>query len=148
MVRLALAAAMTDLARASRGIRRLALLVCGGLWSAALVVTHLPRSSLRTIPANDKVLHGVGYFVLACALAVTLLLHGHAFRRRAVAVSIAAAAYGAFDELTQPLFGRSASWVDWLADMVGAAVAVIVFEAVLSMRARRKPSAAPGPKES
>jgi len=66
----------------------------------------------------------------------------------AVAVSIAAAAYGAFDELTQPLFGRSASWGDWLADMVGAAVAVIVFEAVLSMRARRKPSAAPGPKES
>lgn len=133
---------MTDLPAASRGMRRLAMFACTGLWLAALVVTHVPRSSLGTMSANDKMLHAIGYFVLGCALAVTLMLHGHSSRRRMIAVSIAAAAYGAFDEVTQPLFYRSASWGDWFADLIGAAAAIIIFETALHIRARRKLSSA------
>ena len=119
---------MTDRPTASRGVRRLATAVCGALWIASLVATHVPISHLPDLPTGDKTLHGAGYFVLAGVFAVTLLLHGLSPRRRSTTVLIVMALYGAFDEITQPLAGRSASWGDWLADIIGSLAAVMVCE--------------------
>ena len=58
---------------------------------------------------------------------------------RMVAVILVMAAYGAFDELTQPLVGRTAAWADWGADVLGAVVAAVFWPMVnlLVSRIRR-----------
>lgn len=142
---------MTDLTAASSGVRRSADIICGMMFAGALVVTHLPPfhlSDFPEIPQADKIMHGVGYLVLAVALAITLKFHALARRRRVWAVLVAMALYGAFDEITQPMFSRTASWGDWLADIVGVVVAVIVCETALGIRARGRRSSAPGVEDS
>ena len=44
--------------------------------------------------------------------------------------------YGAFDEITQPLVNRHAAWRDWLADVLGALAAIVIFEAISALRKR------------
>jgi VanZ family protein len=41
-------------------------------------------------------------------------------------VAIALAAFGAVDEITQPLFGRTADVLDWAADCAGIAVGLLL----------------------
>lgn len=135
---------MTDRPMASRRVRLLAAIMCGTLWAAALVATHVPRSQLPNLATGDKALHGMGYFVLASVFAATLAFHGLPLRRRSTVVLVVMPLYGAFDETTQPMFGRSASWGDYLADIVGILLAVIVCVIILRVWARIRPSLAPG----
>ena len=77
---------------------------------------------------SDKVLHGVEYGILAllCFRAFRLA-SGPAAARQAVLLAIlTASVYGLTDEVHQafvPL--REASWLDWLADTIGAALAAV-----------------------
>ena len=142
---------MTDPPVASRCARRVADAICGMMFAGALGVTHLPSlhlPDLPEVPLADKILHGVGYFVLAIALTVTLKLHALAGWRRIGAVLVAMALYGAFDELTQPMFNRTASWGDWFADIIGVVVGVTVCQTALRIRARNRLSPAPGTEDS
>jgi len=89
------------------------------------VLTHLPPSDLPKTHVSDKLAHFAVYALLG-----TLL--GIAIGRRwswlggAVVVTTIGLIYGAIDELTQPLFGRSCSIHDWYADAAG-----VVFGAIL-----------------
>ena len=87
------------------------------------------QSDLATLPGNvsDKFAHFAAYGLLA-----VLTLRGWAggrwagVNRRSVLLTVAVgAAYGAFDEFHQ-LFtpGRSSSFADWIADMLGTAAAI------------------------
>jgi VanZ family protein len=40
---------------------------------------------------------------------------------------IVIAIYGGLEEITQPIVGRVASVIDWLADVAGAAIGLLVF---------------------
>jgi VanZ family protein len=75
---------------------------------------------------SDKLIHFLAYGLLGGLLFLTLWITRPQLRYLpAIALAILIA-YAAFDELTQPIFGRDAAFDDWLADCAGALVAVAV----------------------
>lgn len=128
---------MTPTARHSSALRRTILIICVTFWLAAFVATHVPMSTVPGVHVGDKTLHLVGYFLLTGAFLLAMITHGKLRPRRIVLAVAIMALYGAFDELTQPIVNRSAEWSDFLADLGGAALAVIVIEAVLWLKAKR-----------
>ncbi len=102
------------------------LLVLAVYWGCLFLGTH---SEARDVPSGiwdfDKALHAGAYFglttlVLIAARRVGSLLTWRTYAKAAVLVL----AYGAFDELTQPLVGRQCELLDWLADAAGVAAAI------------------------
>ncbi len=119
----------------ARGLLRYALLVAFIVaWVGAFVATHLPPEGVPEIHASDKVAHCIGYGVLAALLVGTLTSFGKARSTRIATVLVVLLVYGAFDEMTQPIFRRSASFLDWLADAAGVCVVVVAWEIVLALR--------------
>lgn len=101
-------------------------------WLTAFVVTHIPPLRLRNPDAPprliplDKIVHFGGF------LALSWLLMNLLSRRLGVAWSILltvliCALYGAFDELTQPPFDRTADVWDWIADMAGCGAGLLAW---------------------
>jgi len=96
--------------------------------------THWPydpaaylRLALRTErPPSDKTLHFVAYAILASLLCVCARLRGMAELRATLAVMGVVAVWAAVDEVTQPFFYRAAEPLDWVYDMVGAALGCLV----------------------
>lgn len=115
-------------------------------WISLFCGTHIPRLPLPShFNLIDKVCHFAAFAVLA--LLATLAC---ATRRRDAGVLdwrtlrnllLVIAAYGAFDEMTQPLVGRSRELLDWLADVMGALVGTAIFAGLWSV-ARRTERAA------
>ena len=102
-------------------------------WTCAFVVTHvpplLPKDDDRgpELPIGpDKVVHFGGFLTLAFLLAQALRPRLSAAATVACVLGICAC-YGVFDEITQPPFGRTADAWDWVADMVGACVGLLLF---------------------
>jgi VanZ family protein len=85
-------------------------------------------------------LHGVGYFVLACAFWLVLRARGAGGAMRMLGTLAALMLSAGFDELTQPFFHRSAEWGDWNMDCLGATVAILVCELLLKLRRRKAAS--------
>jgi len=119
-------------------LRPLLLAGCIVVWACAFAATHTPPSMLPRLHVTDVALHAAGYFILASLLMGTLAAYRLAGARRAALALAILAAYGALDELTQPLVGRSAAWSDWFADMLGTAAAIAVWQAMLAFAARRR----------
>ena len=90
-----------------------------------VVATHLPQvHTLVRGPGVDKWLHLLAY---ACqtVLAMGILYFTNRLRPQFVLVLIIAlAAFGAADEITQPMFHRHAEFFDWLADCAGIVLGV------------------------
>ena len=107
------------------------------LWTVALVLTHIPPSEMPSPGISDRLLHVVGYWGLATVLAVTMLSYRFRRWRRWVLGLVILAVYGAFDELTQPIFGRNASLCDWLADVAGLALGMLMVETLVWISSRR-----------
>jgi len=102
-----------------------------GAWLAALVLafvaTHLPPPDAPPpILKHDKLLHVLGYAVLGLLtgwrIAADCLSPAS---RRFWGWLLALIAYAGFDELTQPVVGRSCELGDWLADAGGAAAGML-----------------------
>ena len=94
--------------------------------------SRLP-SLLPAFPAADKVLHAAWFFVL-CLLAYRAGREGEGGTRRrtAAAVLLGAFAWGVGDEFHQSFVpGREVEALDLAADVVGAALAVLVAERLL-----------------
>ena len=68
---------------------------------------------------TDKLVHLVAFAVLAFPLART-------GRFGLVPVFVGASAFGGIIEVLQPSFGRSADMQDWIADIVGVALGIIL----------------------
>ncbi len=95
--------------------------------------THLPF----VIHFSDKVLHVVEYAVLGalCYRAI----HGSGYdswRQQAIPAAILLASlYGVSDEIHQAFIPfRDSSWLDWLADTVGAALGATAMHRMVSLR--------------
>ena len=68
---------------------------------------------------SDKVVHLIAFAALAFPLART-------GRFGLVPVFVGASAFGGLIELIQPTFGRSADMQDWIADIVGVALGIVL----------------------
>ncbi len=93
-----------------------------GYWVTLAALTHVPKppQAASAVFVYDKIVHAVAFGILA-ALAWWSwppTEPGRAVRRAATWLAILAA-YGAADELLQPLSGRSCELADWIADVVG-----------------------------
>lgn len=114
------------------------------LWApVVVVVATLWWFSSQPAPPGaewiwDKAAHVVAYMVFG--LAVLRATHGglNALQRRPLLWGVLLTlAYGAIDELHQSLVpGRHASLLDWLADALGVAVALPLFQ-LMSIARRR-----------
>ncbi|MGD9722120.1 MAG: VanZ family protein [Pirellulales bacterium] len=112
-------------------LHKAAQLLLIGYWITLFVGTHWPRApELLGIGQSDKLLHLTAYFVLAVLLGANVALRRHFGWWPALLCLAAIVAFGAFDEITQPPFGRDANGYDWLADCVGAAAGLIAVAAV------------------
>lgn len=95
--------------------------------------THLPFVT----HLSDKVLHVVEYAVLGALCYRALRGSGYdSWRQQAIpAVIVLASLYGMSDEVHQAFVPfRDSSWLDWLADTVGASLGVAAMHRVLSLR--------------
>lgn len=86
------------------------------------IVTWLLLAPIPNVPqvaGGDKLHHALAFaaLVLPCAVARP---------RAAIPIALGAIAYGGAMELIQPSFGRSAEWLDLLADAVGAVLGVLL----------------------
>ena len=121
--------------RLRRLLRRRPRAVLVAYWIAAFVATHSPPlfgdddgpPAFEPPVGADKIFHFVGFAVLAFLLRNAGL--------GVVATLALCLAYGAFDELTQPPFGRTADPFDLMADLLGATAGI----AASALHARRHP---------
>ncbi|MGQ0633671.1 MAG: VanZ family protein [Planctomycetaceae bacterium] len=104
-------------------------------WLTLFAATHVPKVP-RVLPPqiSDKWQHYVAYAVLGGLLTCWWWQRRGLTWRSALGLVLVIAAYGAFDESTQPLFGRESDLLDWRADAIGAATGVALFS--LSRRRR------------
>ena len=68
---------------------------------------------------GDKVLHIIAFVILVFPLAFSK-------RLGLLILFIAACAFGGAIELIQPIFGRSTDFNDWVADIIGVIVGIIL----------------------
>ena len=109
-------------------------------WLLLFTATHIPLSAQQSgyLP-GDKFLHAGAYAVLSFLFMAAVLCT----RRRtswlvALMVFAVVVTYGAIDERTQSLVGRHASLTDWYADVLGAAMGVLIFQWTIARWAQLK----------
>jgi len=114
--------------RRSRRVWLRWLLVCAlvAYWLAMFTGTHLPRIPQALADQGDKVLHICGYLGLAFLLLAWRATRGTITLRRLGLLLLLIAIYGAFDEVTQPLVGRQCDFSDWVADLFGAVLGILI----------------------
>ena len=120
----------------------LVYLPLGVYWLVLFILTSMPSANLpKSFEFNDKMEHTSAFAVLGMllSLAITVQKSSKYFKSRAWLGSlIIGATYGAFDELHQ-LFvvGRSCDFFDWMADITGTSVGIIITYAIIKISARK-----------
>ncbi len=124
-------------------MRRIALWAAVGGYMATIFVLSAQSNPLPALTSsvNDKILHAVEYGGLGLLLAAALRGSGVPIGRASVLAILCASVYGATDELHQ-LFvpGRDSDVFDWLADTLGAMVAICAGSALGAGLRRRSAS--------
>ena len=107
-------------------------------WLAIFWATHVPGSLVPQAAGFDKWAHFFAYAGLAVVLALAASVIWRPGLATYVGVWLVAASYGALDELTQLLVpGRSADVRDWLADIGGAGLGIVMFHVAMSLLLQR-----------
>ena len=105
------------------------LLIVAVVFTAIVVfITHLPPEALPNQPqvsGLDKLQHVVAYGVITFLFIISL--RNSCSLLSASLLFIAVLILGAIDELTQPLFNRTASFTDLLADITGFITVIFFF---------------------
>lgn len=106
-------------------------------WLLLFVLTHLPKVPKFPGPhLSDKVVHFVAYAILT-GLALASGAWGNlSLRQRVWQWVPLLLAYGAIDELLQPIVGRHADAMDFMADAAGVMVVSLVAILLPSRKAR------------
>ena len=104
-------------------------------WIILFIATSIPAQSVPSFGVGDKVNHFSAYLILAILLYLTLSFQEKSIfaKRNAALLTIAVVLlYGVLDELHQMLIpGRSAEFLDWAADAVGAICGVLIISFLL-----------------
>lgn len=95
-------------------------------WLSMFFGTHIPQVPQSLAQHGDKLLHFGAYCGLAILLLTWRISRQSVTLRKLVLFWFMIAAYGIFDEVTQPLVNRDAEVGDWLADITGAAVGLMI----------------------
>jgi VanZ family protein len=115
--------------------RKLCLLMLAGYWSALFYLTHTPPSKLPRLPRIrmiDKWAHFLAYSGLAFLFLCSLKYRQrNSFSDLKLTFGVLAI-YGVLDELLQIPVGRTASFYDFVADLVG-----VVFGSLLAILLRK-----------
>ena len=106
-------------------------------WAFSLTMTHLPHPPPIGPHVNDKVLHFLAYGLLSGLLFLAMWISRPKMRYLPLIVLAIVMAYAAFDELTQPYFGRDCELGDWLADSAAGVVAVTILGLIRHFTRRR-----------
>lgn len=102
-------------------------------WIGIFTLTHTPhierfRPERWHFKHEDRVVHYLLYAGWAwCWRALLLATRGRVTRPDLAWIVAGGAAYGVFDELTQPLVGRTAELADWLCDLAGLLTVAVVW---------------------
>jgi VanZ family protein len=108
-------------------------------WLTMFTATHVPKVPQPLPPGfSDKWQHYVAYAGLGFLLAAWWALRRPLTWRAGLGLFVVAVFYGAFDEVTQPLFHRDADLLDWRSDIIGAATGVALYAIVTTAINRRK----------
>jgi VanZ family protein len=110
----------------SRRIPLTLLVLLSLYWLSLFVGTHIPRVPQVLAEKGDKTLHLCAYGGLAALLLCWRLSKGPVSIRSVAMIWLIVAGYGIFDEVTQPLTGRFCEFADWVADVIGATIAIAV----------------------
>jgi len=105
----------------------------------ALSSMRLVAPAIEDVPFQDKGVHFLEYFVLGflCAHATRHTWASRAAVRTYALAFFLATAWGFSDELHQAFVpGRSADWIDVVADALGSLVGVVTYASVGYLRAR------------
>lgn len=103
-------------------------------WLLLVTLTHWPNPWPPSGEPHyfDKVAHFTLYGTLALLAlhALTLRSPNASAVVRRVGIFASVTAFGLFDEATQPIpiFNRDFEWLDWLADGLGAATGIALYE--------------------
>ena len=95
---------------------------------------HLPSFLLKDV--SDKVLHAVEYAVLGglCYRAFRWGLSEQMAARALIIAIVTASLYGVTDEVHQLFVPfRESSWLDWLADTIGAVIGALSWRSFLDV---------------
>jgi VanZ family protein len=105
----------------------LAAALAAGYWCALCVATHVPLHSGLPGRGLDKLYHALAYAGLSLLLATVWSLWKRPSWGSYAAVLAIVAMYGVFDEWLQShVPGRSADLLDWLADVGGGTLGLVV----------------------
>lgn len=107
-------------------------------WLGIFAATHLPQAALPQPPIGDKTEHFIAYAGLSSLMLTWLVFTRPKLRRAWVLTLLVCAAYGAIDEITQPIVNRYCDFRDFLADCVGAALGTLVVMIVFRRRRLRQ----------
>ena len=104
-------------------------------WIILLILTSLPSGMAVTVDISDKINHFGAYGLLSVLLFLTMKFQmKYPFlKKNAIWLTVLiASSYGILDELHQMLVpGRSAEFLDWLADFSGSLLGVLIIQWLL-----------------
>lgn len=115
-------------------------------WLILFIATSLPTDYIPSVGVGDKFSHFFAYMVLSVLLYFTFSLQTRSEilkKYPAIMTILVGSVYGILDELHQMLIpGRSAEFLDWIADFVGTIVGVLLarllYRIFSDMNGRRK----------
>ncbi len=123
----------TRIRRLAMVMRALAVVMLVGMFLG----THLPTTGVHAISQLDKLFHFAAYLTLTlCLLASWELSRGTLQASHYFIVWLFGTLYGIFDEVTQIPVGRTCDGYDWLADVAGIVVGLILFRVASSLVSR------------
>ncbi len=101
-------------------------------WLTIFVLTHMPMPEVEGVPRNtDKFVHFVFYGGFVWFLSLWLSARKFWNGKLAILIFAAAAIYAALDEILQiPIESRTADVWDFVMDVVGASLALLLFSLV------------------
>jgi VanZ family protein len=118
-------------------LRRFILVALILYWAFALTMTHMPHPPPVGPPVSDKLIHFLAYGLLSGLLFLAMWMSRPSMRFLPAVVLGIILAYAAFDEITQPIFGRDCEFGDWLADSAAGVVAVTILGSIRHLLRRR-----------
>ena len=116
----------------------------GIYWLLLLFLTSLPGKDLPDVKISDKIEHLLAFWILAILLKLTLVLQDKYKKLKehsSIFTLVIIGIYAALDELHQLFIpGRSCDILDWMSDVSGALIAVLVIGSLIkySLRNRSK----------
>jgi VanZ family protein len=130
-------------------LRRVLAMMIGVYLTLMFVATHIKFRNVH-LPHEelpiDKVIHFGMYLVLgflaraAVGLSRRASNHRGAVRWMHILLLVILFGWALLDELTQPMFGRTFEWFDWLSDILGILAGVACFQLLLNVIRRRMPT--------